>query len=94
MDRIHSTTVAKKERMLREPVAIVGMACRFPQAASCEAFWELLKAGKDAIQETPDARWSAAAWFDPNPLAPNKTHQRHAAMLDGIDDFDPLFFGI
>lgn len=80
---------------MREPVAIIGMARRFPQAASCEAFWELLKQGKDAVTEIQDTRrWSAAAWYDPDPQAANKTHQRHAAMPEGIDDFDPLVFGI
>jgi acyl transferase domain-containing protein/surfactin synthase thioesterase subunit/acyl carrier protein len=78
----------------RQPVAIVGMSCRFPGAPTPEAFWDMLVHGRDAVQEIPSERWAVDAYYDANPAAPDKTHQRHAALLDNIHAFDPLFFSI
>jgi len=68
----------------REPIAIIGMGCRFPQAASLDEFWSLLERGGDAIRPVPPGRWDDAA----------ATANIPAGFLDGIDLFDPLFFGI
>jgi acyl transferase domain-containing protein/surfactin synthase thioesterase subunit/short-subunit dehydrogenase/acyl carrier protein len=78
----------------REPVAIVGMACRFPQANSLQEFWDLLIHGKSTVTEIPAERWNASDYYDPDPSTQNKTHQRHASLLTSIHDFDPLFFTI
>jgi acyl transferase domain-containing protein/surfactin synthase thioesterase subunit/acyl carrier protein/short-subunit dehydrogenase len=77
-----------------EPVAIVGMACRFPQANSLQEFWDLLIHGKSTVTEIPAERWNVADYFDPDPSTQDKTHQRHASLLTNIHDFDPLFFTI
>ena len=78
-----------------EPIAIIGMACRFPGGASTpEAFWELLARGEDAISEIPPARWDAAALYDPDPAAAGKMATRWGGFIDAIDQFDPGFFGI
>ena len=79
---------------LKEPIAIIGMSCRFPQADSCEAFWQLLRNGVDAISEVPKARWNIDAYYDPNPDTPGKTYTRYGGFLDHVDHFDPHFFGI
>lgn len=79
---------------INEPIAIIGMSCRFPQAPNLETFWELLSGGKDTIREVPRERWDYNDYYDKNPDARNKTNQRHASMLDNIHDFDPLFFSI
>ena len=55
-----------------EPLAIIGMACRFPGARSLDEFWELLIAGADAVTEVPADRWSNDAYFDPDPAAAGK----------------------
>src|SRR5690606_2008314 len=55
-----------------EPVAIIGVACRFPAADSAEAFWENICAGRDAVSEVPAERWSTDMLFDPNPLSKGK----------------------
>ncbi|WP_035845812.1 type I polyketide synthase [Kitasatospora azatica] len=81
-------------RDLSDAVAIVGMACRFPQAPDPEAFWRVLSEGIEAITETPLERWDADAVFDPDPAAPGKTHTRRGGYLDQVDHFDPTFFGI
>lgn len=77
-----------------EPIAIVGMACRFPKAPSIDAFWQLLHDGVDAITEVPRDRWDAAALYDPNGSTPGKLNTRWGGFLDRVDQFDPQFFGI
>ncbi|HEX8847781.1 MAG TPA: type I polyketide synthase [Pyrinomonadaceae bacterium] len=78
-----------------EPIAIVGMGCRFPGGAnSPEAFWHLLRDGVNAVTEVPADRWDIEAYFDPNPEAPGKMYTRWGAFIDKVDEFDPGFFGI
>jgi acyl transferase domain-containing protein/surfactin synthase thioesterase subunit/acyl carrier protein len=54
----------------------------------------MLLHGRDAVQEIPSDRWAVDDYYDANPATPDKTHQRHAALLDDIHAFDPLFFSI
>ncbi|MEO8180781.1 MAG: type I polyketide synthase [Deltaproteobacteria bacterium] len=78
-----------------EPIAIVGIGCRFPGGISSPTeFWKLLRAGIDASGELPGDRWSADAYFDSNPEAPGKTYTRRGSFLEHIDGFDADFFGI
>ncbi len=80
--------------MKLEPIAIIGIGCRFPGANSPEAFWQLLRDGVDAITEVPSDRWDNARFYDPDPTQPNKTNQRWGGFLEQVDQFDPQFFGI
>ena len=83
------------ERMNHEPIAIVGMACRFPGGADTPAkYWDLLRNGVDAISEVPANRWDANAFYDPDPLMPGKTYTRSGGFLTDIETFDAEFFGI
>jgi polyketide synthase PksN len=76
------------------PLAVVGMSGRFPKAADLDAFWENLVNGVDCISEIPESRWNWRDFFgDPNREA-NKTKVKWGAFIDGVDEFDPLFFGI
>ena len=77
-----------------EPIAIVGMACRFPGAPDPEAYWEMLSGGVDGIREIPDDRFDIDEYYDPDPDAPGKIYTRYGGFLDGIAGFDPEFFGI
>ncbi len=77
-----------------EPIAIIGIGCRFPGANNPEAFWQLLRQGVDAITEIPGDRWDNTPFYDPDPQAPNKTNTRWGGFLDQVDQFDPPFFGI
>ena len=78
-----------------EPIAIVGIGCRFPGGADTpDAYWRLLCDGVDAVSEVPSERWDVDAFFDPNPDAPGRTNSRWGAFLDEIDRFDPAFFRI
>jgi 8-amino-7-oxononanoate synthase len=80
--------------MKLEPIAIIGIGCRFPGANHPEAFWQMLRNGVDAISEVPRDRWDNARFYDPDPTQPNKTNQRWGGFLDQVDQFDPQFFGI
>ncbi|QSQ18101.1 SDR family NAD(P)-dependent oxidoreductase [Myxococcus landrumensis] len=85
------------EREKREPIAIIGMACRMPGGAnSPEALWELLRDGRDAIVEVPADRWSVDDYFDPDPNAEGKMYTRWGGFLKGVrlDELDARFFGI
>ncbi|TYB85035.1 type I polyketide synthase [Oceaniovalibus sp. ACAM 378] len=78
-----------------EPVAIVGIGCRFPGSANTpEALWELLKQGRDVVTEVPPHRWELDPIYDPDPDAAGKTYSRWGAFLDDVEGFDPAFFGI
>ena len=77
-----------------EPVAIVGMSCRFPGAANLEAYWRLLANGVDAITEVPVDRWASAAHYDPDISAPGRMNTRWGGFVEDIDRFDAAFFGI
>jgi acyl transferase domain-containing protein/acyl-CoA synthetase (AMP-forming)/AMP-acid ligase II/NADPH:quinone reductase-like Zn-dependent oxidoreductase/acyl carrier protein len=78
-----------------EPVAIVGIGCRFPGGADDpDTFWALLLEGRDAVSEVPADRWPVDDYTDEDPSAPGKTNTRWGGFIGGIDQFDPRFFGI
>ena len=78
-----------------EPIAVIGMGCRFPGGASDPSrFWRLLVDRGDAIREVPADRWSIDALYDPDPGAPGKMSTRWGGFLDAVDGFDAQFFGI
>jgi acyl transferase domain-containing protein len=82
------------ESVAREPIAIIGMACRFPAADGLDAYWQLLSEGRDGIREVPAERWSLEQHFDPNPNAPGKINTRYGGFIDHVDGFDAEFFGV
>jgi acyl transferase domain-containing protein/acyl carrier protein len=83
------------ERARREPIAIVGMGCRFPGGANDpDQFWRVLHEGIDAVTPVPKERWNADLHFDPDPNAPGKAYVRCGSFVDAFDRFDPQFFGI
>nr|WP_274518184.1 beta-ketoacyl synthase N-terminal-like domain-containing protein [Dickeya dianthicola] len=77
-----------------EPIAIVGMSGRFPMARDLDAFWDNLVSGKDCIQEIPKQRWDWQALYGDPVREVNKSNVKWGGFIDGIDEFDPLFFGI
>jgi iturin family lipopeptide synthetase A len=78
----------------REPLAVIGLGCRFPGANGPDAFWELIREGAEAVTEIPRERWPAETYFDPNPEAPGKMSTRWGGFLSHVDAFDARFFGI
>ncbi len=85
----------KLERAQQEPVAIVGIGCRFPGGAyGPDAFWQLLAESRDAITEIPSDRWDVDSLYDPDPEAPGRIAARCGGFLSDVDKFDAPFFGI
>ena len=83
------------EQAQTEPIAIIGMGCRFPgNVHSPESFWQLLHRGVDTVTDIPPSRWDVETHYDPDPDTPGKMYVRSGSFLEGIDQFDPQFFGI
>ncbi|WP_414520853.1 type I polyketide synthase [Umezakia ovalisporum] len=78
-----------------EPIAIIGLGCRFPgNANDPSSFWRLLHEGIDAVREIPSGRWNVDKYYDPNPGTIGKTYTKQGGFIEQVDQFDPLFFGI
>ncbi|WP_417629258.1 type I polyketide synthase [Nocardia lasii] len=80
----------------REPIAIVGMSCRFPGGiTSPDHLWDALLDGRDLITEFPaDRGWDVDGFYDPDPDKFAKSYVREGGFLDGAGEFDAGFFGI
>jgi acyl transferase domain-containing protein/acyl-CoA synthetase (AMP-forming)/AMP-acid ligase II/acyl carrier protein len=81
-------------RVQGEPIAIVGMSCRFPGAKSPEEFWNLLRDGVDAIQDIPADRWDPDTLYDTALATPGKMISKWGGFIEDIDKFDAAFFNI
>ncbi|MDH6120729.1 acyl transferase domain-containing protein/acyl carrier protein [Kitasatospora sp. GAS204A] len=79
---------------LGEPIAIVGMAARYPGADSVEEFWQLLAEARDAVGPVPADRWDRAALHDADPLATGTITTDQGGFLSDLARFDAGFFGI
>ena len=78
-----------------EPIAVVGIGCRFPgNVTGPESFWRLLVNGEDGITEVPPDRWDVDAFYDPDPSAPGRMTTRWGGFLPDAAGFDADFFGI
>ena len=80
-----------------DPIAIIGIAGRYPQADTLDAFWDNLKAGRDCIGEIPSDRWAMDGFFEADAkkaAATGRSYSRWGGFLDGFAEFDPLFFNI
>lgn len=85
---------ASAQESEHEPIAIIGMACRFPGARDYREFWQNLVHGVDCISEIPESRWDWRAIYGDPKEEPGKTKVKWGGFIDDVDAFDPLFFNI
>lgn len=88
------SAVAAAPRPPVDDIAIVGFSGRFPRANGLDEFWQLLRSGADCIEEVPRRRWNCDSDYDPGKGTYGKNYCRWGSFLDGVEDFDPLFFNI
>jgi myxalamid-type polyketide synthase MxaB len=86
--------VASLRRAQSEPVAIVGMSCRFPGASTPEAFWARLDKGEESTSEVPRSRWNVDLLYSEDPDAPGRMSTRRGGFLEDVAGFDASFFEI
>ncbi|OJB53036.1 SDR family NAD(P)-dependent oxidoreductase [Burkholderia ubonensis] len=86
--------IRELESGVDEPVAIIGMSCRFPGAADPDAFWRVIEDGADTVATMTGQRWDMDAWHADDPREAGRIYTRRFGLLDGIDGFEPAAFGI
>jgi acyl transferase domain-containing protein/acyl carrier protein len=86
----------KLQNQQTEPIAIIGMGCRFPGGAdNLDSYWNLLHNGIDAISHVPEDRWNKDEFYDSDPDTKGKINNTFGGFLkSSIYDFDPRFFNI
>ncbi|RZK98837.1 MAG: KR domain-containing protein, partial [Rubrivivax sp.] len=75
-------------------IAIIGISGRYPQAKTLSAYWANLMQGVNSISEIPSSRWDHSHYFDAKRGQEGKTYAKWGGFIDGVDEFDPLFFNI
>ena len=78
----------------REAIAIVGLSGRYPQADDVDAFWKNLSEGMDCITEVPASRWDWREYFSDDRTRSGHHFSKWGGFINGVDEFDPLFFNI
>ncbi len=90
-------TVTEPSAKAREHIAIIGISGRYPQAKTLDKYWQNLKKSITCISEIPEDRWSLEDFFEPDQEEAEKqgkSYSKWGGFLEGIADFDPLFFNI
>lgn len=82
------------QQAAHEPIAIIGLGCRFPGGEDLQAFWNMLDKGVDAISPVPADRWDADTFYDPVPGTPGRSITRQGGFITSSQDFDAAFFGL
>lgn len=77
-----------------EPIAIIGIDCRFPGAKNKEEFWHLLENGLDAISTIPSNRWNSESFYSEETSIPGTMNTREGGYITDVDVFDAEFFGL
>lgn len=77
-----------------DPIAIVGLSGRYPESVDIEAFWQILRDGKDCIIEIPKDRWDWREYYSEDRSKDGCHYSKWGGFISGVDEFDPLFFNI
>ncbi|MCU1347197.1 MAG: hypothetical protein JWO56_227, partial [Acidobacteria bacterium] len=89
-----SESAAPPPKAEAEPIAIIGLSGRYPEAVNVEAYWRNLRDGKDCIVEVPKERWDWQAYFSDDRGEGGSHYSKWGGFISGVDEFDPLFFNI
>jgi acyl transferase domain-containing protein/acyl carrier protein len=92
--QVKKQNITKNSFNESEPIAIIGLGCRFPNAPDKLAYWELLKNGISGITRVPGDRWEQEDYFDADVSKKGKMNTSWGGFIDQVDKFDPEFFGI
>jgi thioester reductase-like protein len=93
--KVARADAAATRRLINEPVAVVGVGCRFPGGVDgLESFWQMLVDGRSGIGVIPDDRWDVDEFYAADPDEPGRTYARHGGFIDGVKEFDAALFGI
>ncbi len=87
-------TAAPRLTTEAEPIAIVGLSGRYPEALDVNAYWDNLRDGKDCIVEVPKDRWDWREYFSEDRTETGRHFSKWGGFIDGVAEFDPLFFNI
>jgi polyketide synthase PksN len=85
---------ARKAAVDSEPIAIIGLSGRYPEAVDLDAYWKNLRDGKDCIIEVPKERWDWREYYSDDRTDSGAHHSKWGGFIAGVDEFDPLFFNI
>ncbi len=77
-----------------EPIAIIGLSGRYPEAVNIETYWDNLRDGKDCITEVPKERWDWREYYSADRTAVGHHYSKWGGFIEGVDEFDPLFFNM
>src|SRR2546425_6101472 len=77
-----------------DPIAIIGLSGRYPEAVNIEAYWHNLREGRDCIIEVPRDRWDWQGYFSEDRSKTGHHYSKWGGFIAGVDEFDPLFFNI
>src|ERR1051325_9146884 len=80
---IQAEPSSERPRPANEPIAVLGIGCRFPGAENAEAFWRVLREGQDSTREVPRNRWDVEACYDPQLSSPDSMNTRRGGFLEG-----------
>ncbi|MDO9105376.1 MAG: SDR family NAD(P)-dependent oxidoreductase [Methylovulum sp.] len=86
-----------KAQASTEPIAVIGMSCRFPKADTLDEYWDILKSGQDCIVDIPQDRWPVDGFYHEDPdtaVLQGKSYCKWGGFLEHVTDFDPMFFNI
>ena len=92
--RRSNVLIGREQSNQTEPIAIIGMSGRFPQADTVSELWDNLKNGKNSISEIPEERWDWREYYGDPHREVDKSNSKWGAFLKDVDRFDPLFFQI
>lgn len=87
------TTAEDDERAPSGRIAVVGIACRYPDAENPEQLWQNVLAGRRAFRKLPDQRMRAEDYYSPDPAAPDRFYSAKAAVIEGFE-FDRVRYRV